>query len=463
MLENMASFVTSEHMAAATFDPPVGPTGDDRLLSPDYRPLPTKDGYITVGPNTNAQAFAFFDAIGRPELKTDPRFDSASSRTTNAAAYFDVRAVGLAQRTTAEWLEAFEALEVPAARYNSIDDLFADPHLADMSASSSGRSTRAKGAIRRTKVANIFYGGMREDQLPAPRLGEHTRAVLEGIGYNTAQIDGMIASGAAREKAALAPARDAIRNRQDLQRSGGDTPMIDVTILATGLGFPEGPVVCADGSLVLTEIRNQRCSRVARDGKVSLFSNCGGGPNGLAIGPDGYFYLCNNGGSRYVEGHSMGLGPHPDYKFGSVARIDPKTGEAKLLYNEVDGHLLSAPNDIVFDTEGGFYFTDLGKRYPRHRDNGGVYYAFPDGSKIVEVAYPMLVPTAAGCRQTARRSMSPTRRVRVYGPSRCKGRARSNPRKSFSRTAGGWLRASAAARVSIASRSWPAAISPLRP
>lgn len=78
--------------------------------------------------------------------------------------------------------------------------------------------------------------------------------------------------------------------------------MADVTILATGLGFPEGPVVCADGSVVLTEIRNQRCSRVTPDGKVSVFSNCGGGPNGLAIGPDGYFYLCNNGGSRYVDG-----------------------------------------------------------------------------------------------------------------------------------------------------------------
>ncbi|MBV8752762.1 MAG: SMP-30/gluconolactonase/LRE family protein, partial [Hyphomicrobiales bacterium] len=70
----------------------------------------------------------------------------------------------------------------------------------------------------------------------------------------------------------------------------------DVKIVATGLGFPEGPVVCADGSVVLTEIRNGRCSRVAADGKVSLFSACGGGPNGLAIGPDGYFYLCNNGG-----------------------------------------------------------------------------------------------------------------------------------------------------------------------
>jgi len=103
--------------------------------------------------------------------------------------------------------------------------------------------------------------------------------------------------------------------------------MSDVKILATGLGFPEGPVVCADGSVVVTEIRGQQCSRVTPDGKVSVFSKCGGGPNGLAIGPDGYFYLTNNGGSRYVEGHSMGLGPHPDYKYGTVERIDPKTGE----------------------------------------------------------------------------------------------------------------------------------------
>jgi gluconolactonase len=170
----------------------------------------------------------------------------------------------------------------------------------------------------------------------------------------------------------------------------------EVTILATGLGFPEGPVVCADGSIVLTEIRNNKCARVTADGKVSVFSECGGGPNGLAIGPDGFFYLCNNGGSRYVEGSSMGQGPHPDYKFGSVQRIDPKTGEAKLLYKEVNGHVLSAPNDLVFDTAGGFYFTDLGKRYARHRDHGGLYYALPDGSKIVELAYPILSPNGCG-------------------------------------------------------------------
>src|SRR5262249_50812184 len=139
----------------------------------------------------------------------------------------------------------------------------------------------------------------------------------------------------------------------------------------------EGPVAMADGSVILTDIRNRRCPRVAPDGKVTIFSDNGGGPNGLAVGPDGALYCTNNGGSRYVEGVSMGQGPHPDYKHGSIQRLDAKTGAATTLYIECAGHKLSAPNDIVFDKEGGFYFTDLGKRYARHRDHGGGYYPLP--------------------------------------------------------------------------------------
>jgi gluconolactonase len=172
--------------------------------------------------------------------------------------------------------------------------------------------------------------------------------------------------------------------------------MSDVKIMATGLGFPEGPVAYPDGSVVLTEIRNNRVSRVAADGTVTCLSATGGGPNGLAVGPDGALYLCNNGGSRYVEGTSMGQGPHPDYKFGSIQRIDAKSGQYTTLYTECDGHVLSAPNDLVFDTAGGFYFTDLGKRYPRYRDNGGIYYAMPDGSSIKKVVYPILSPNGCG-------------------------------------------------------------------
>jgi crotonobetainyl-CoA:carnitine CoA-transferase CaiB-like acyl-CoA transferase len=198
MLENMASFVASEHLGAATFDPPVGPTGDGRLLSPNYRPVPTKDGYVTVRPNTNAQAFAFFDAIGRPELKTDPRFDSAASRTKNAKDYFEVQATCLGHKTTDEWVELFDKLDVPAARYNTIDELMTDPHLRDVGFFREEQHP-SEGKIRRSKLANSFSGGVRENETHAPLYGEHTRAILGELGYGAADIDRMVAAKAATE------------------------------------------------------------------------------------------------------------------------------------------------------------------------------------------------------------------------------------------------------------------------
>ena len=172
--------------------------------------------------------------------------------------------------------------------------------------------------------------------------------------------------------------------------------MADVRIMATGLGFPEGPVAMPDDSVILTEIRNRCVSRVTADGTVSRLADTGGGPNGLAIGPDGALIGCNNGGSRYVAGSSMGVGPLEGYAGGWIERIDAKTGETSRLYTEVNGNKLSAPNDLVFDEHGGFYFTDLGKRYARHRDHGGLYYALPDGSKVMEIAYPILSPNGCG-------------------------------------------------------------------
>jgi crotonobetainyl-CoA:carnitine CoA-transferase CaiB-like acyl-CoA transferase len=198
MLENMASFVSSEHLGAATFEPPVGPTGDGRLLSPSYRPVPTKDGFVTVRANTNAQAFAFFDAIGRPELKTDPRFDSAASRTKNAKAYFEVQATCLGHKTTDEWVELFDKLDVPAARYNTIDELMTDPHLKDVGFFKEEQHP-TEGKIRRSKLANTFSGGVRENETHAPLYGEHTREILTELGYSAADVDKMVAGKAATE------------------------------------------------------------------------------------------------------------------------------------------------------------------------------------------------------------------------------------------------------------------------
>ena len=153
-----------------------------------------------------------------------------------------------------------------------------------------------------------------------------------------------------------------------------------------------------DGSIVLVEIERQTVTRVRPDGSTEVIAHTGGGPNGLAVGPDGAFYVCNNGGFMWRTEMNMlrPAGPASDYAGGSIQRIDPRTGSVTVLYDHCGPHRLLGPNDIVFDTDGGFYFTDLGKARARDRDWGGVYYARADGSKIIEVAHPILTPNGIG-------------------------------------------------------------------
>lgn len=174
--------------------------------------------------------------------------------------------------------------------------------------------------------------------------------------------------------------------------------MSEIRVIAKGLRFPEGPVAMPDGSIVLVEIERGTVTRVAPDGTTSVVAETGGGPNGLAIGPDGAFYVCNNGGFawRTEQGYLRPAGVPADYTGGRIERIDPKTGAVTVLYDHCGDNKLLGPNDIVFDGVGGFYFTDLGKARARDRDWGGVYYAMADGSNIVEVAHPILTPNGIG-------------------------------------------------------------------
>jgi gluconolactonase len=174
--------------------------------------------------------------------------------------------------------------------------------------------------------------------------------------------------------------------------------MPKMRVIATGLRFPEGPVAMQDGSIVLVEIERQTVTRVRLDGTTEVIAHTGGGPNGLAIGPDSAFYVCNNGGFMWrLENNLMRpAGPASDYTGGSIQRIDPTTGSVTTLYDHCGPHKLLGPNDIVFDGLGGFYFTDLGKARARDRDWGGVYYAQADGSKVIEIAHPILTPNGIG-------------------------------------------------------------------
>jgi len=152
-------------------------------------------------------------------------------------------------------------------------------------------------------------------------------------------------------------------------------------VLAEGLGFPEGPIAMPDGSVILVEIARGTLTRVW-NGKVEVVCDLGGGPNGAALGPDGAVYVANNGGGGLVAGFKS-LPPVQ----GGIDRVDLATGKGERLYEVVDGNPLSAPNDLVFDRHGGFWFTDFGRQTGRTRHLSGVYYAKPDGSHVEEISF----------------------------------------------------------------------------
>ena len=174
--------------------------------------------------------------------------------------------------------------------------------------------------------------------------------------------------------------------------------MHQITEITTGLQFPEGPIAMPDGSIIVVEIQRGTVSRVSPEGSIEVIATPGGGPNGAAIGPDGACYICNNGGFEWHERNSLVFpGDQPnDYSGGRIERIDLSSGEVNVLYTECNGNPLRGPNDIVFDRQGGFWFTDHGKNRPRDKDRTGVYYATIDGQHIREVIFPLEAPNGIG-------------------------------------------------------------------
>jgi gluconolactonase len=174
--------------------------------------------------------------------------------------------------------------------------------------------------------------------------------------------------------------------------------MIRAEVMAEGLGFPEGPAALPDGSVILSEIAARRVTHILPDGRRRVLAEPGGGPNGLAVGPDGALYCCNGGGTRFRDrgGVTEPIGASEDWSGGRIERIAPATGRVERLYESCGGHALSSPNDIVFDAAGGFWFSNLGKVKGRQRDLGGVHHARADGGGITEPIFPLEAPNGIG-------------------------------------------------------------------
>jgi crotonobetainyl-CoA:carnitine CoA-transferase CaiB-like acyl-CoA transferase len=189
--------ILGDHLGGYTFDPPHGPPGYVRILSPDRRPYETKDGYVCALIYNQKQWQGFCDVIGQPELMKKPEYATHEARSQNYDQAYKMVAAELKKRTTAEWIDAFERADIPVQRMNSLEDIVADPHLEAIGYLPTVDHP-SEGRIRTLAVPSEWSESKPGYRRHAPRLGEHTREVLQEAGYSDAQIDAMVESGAAR-------------------------------------------------------------------------------------------------------------------------------------------------------------------------------------------------------------------------------------------------------------------------
>jgi len=204
MFETMVSYLLVEHLYASQFEPPLGPPGYTRILAPDRRPYPTRDGHICVLPYTDKNWADMFRLAGRADLAADPRFAKVANRSRHIAELYAVLATLFRERTSAEWLAALEAADIPCMPVMGPAELLADRHLAAVGMFET-REHPSEGTIRNVRSPMRFSATPASTRRLAPNLGEHGREILAEIGYGAGEIAALEAEGAVP----AAPARAA--------------------------------------------------------------------------------------------------------------------------------------------------------------------------------------------------------------------------------------------------------------
>jgi crotonobetainyl-CoA:carnitine CoA-transferase CaiB-like acyl-CoA transferase len=195
MYEGLLSIILGEHLAGSMFIPPVGAAGYSRSLAHNRKPHRTLDGYICTLIYTDKHWRSFFEVIGQPQqFENDTRFSSQGERLKNIDAVYGYLAEALAKRSTAEWMDALGAADIPAARMNSLDDILADEHLEAIGFLQT-TDHPSEGTIKEISIPTEWSVSQPALARHAPRLGEHTDEILEEAGLDRQAIDGLVKRG----------------------------------------------------------------------------------------------------------------------------------------------------------------------------------------------------------------------------------------------------------------------------
>jgi crotonobetainyl-CoA:carnitine CoA-transferase CaiB-like acyl-CoA transferase len=195
MFEALAQCVAGDHLGGHSFEPPIGPTGYGRLLAAHRRPYRTADGFLCAMVYTDRHWQAFLTLIGRPELLQTPAFASHAARSAHIAEIYTLVAEVMATRSSADWLQALGAADIPVAQLHSVDTLLDDPHLQAVGFFRT-LAHPTEGRIRTPAPVGRYSATPPSIHRPTPRTGEHSAELLREAGYGETAIAALMATGA---------------------------------------------------------------------------------------------------------------------------------------------------------------------------------------------------------------------------------------------------------------------------
>jgi len=194
MFESLVQGVLGDHLMGHSFDPPLGPPGYPRHLSPDRRPFRTQDGWLCAFLISDGQWRAVLERLGQPELLQDPRFATLQARTEHSREVYAWLDATFRTRTTGQWLALLGEADVPAGPLHTLESLLDDPHLNAV-----GFFQRLEHSTEGTLVTlrppSRWSHTPPEVRRAPPRLGEHSSELLAEAGYSGAEIAELVASG----------------------------------------------------------------------------------------------------------------------------------------------------------------------------------------------------------------------------------------------------------------------------
>ncbi|MGE8129640.1 CaiB/BaiF CoA transferase family protein [Methylobacterium sp. NPDC080182] len=206
MFETMVEFNFVEHMVGYAFEPPLGPPGFNRVLSPRRKPYRTRDGHACILPYSDRNWRDFFIHTGRLEFVDDPRFAPLAVRVENIEILYALVEEEAARRTTAEWVAFCDSVSIPCMPVLGLEDLPEDAHLKAVGFFGSAEHP-SEGRYRTMRRPVSFSGSRFAIHRHAPRLGEHTAEVLAEAGLEPAEIAALMDAPDKPDTAPLEAAR----------------------------------------------------------------------------------------------------------------------------------------------------------------------------------------------------------------------------------------------------------------